>query len=207
MLAATPWWEVAGAAGAVVGGVGAAVGGISAWRASTAARATSRDALEALAVGIEPRLHADLFEEPRTPGGPLPGPTRMTLNVRNSARWSAGDVHMGVTYGDGKVLRHHAELLDPMADNRDLNIPLRDVTPAWPPHAWEPVDVVVRFSDVRGPLPGMSSRGPSSSAVDTSLTAPFRWTRDHRSGGGCAEIGPTSPIGARRVRPFRRGAP
>jgi hypothetical protein len=149
MVAAAQWWEVAGAIGAVVGGLGAAVGGIAAWKAASAARATSRDALEALAVGIEPRVHVELGEEPRTPGDPLPTSTRMSLNVRNSSRWPAADIDIEVTYDDGERLQRHAELLEPMADDGDMNLPLRDVTPEWPAHNWEPIDVTVRFSDLR----------------------------------------------------------
>jgi hypothetical protein len=149
MLAAAPWWEVAGAVGALIGGVGAAVGGVAAWRAASAARATSRDALEALAVGVEPRVHTDVFEEPRTSGSRLPAPTRLSLNVRNSARWAASAVDVVVTYADGEVLTHDTELLETMVDEGDMNIPLRDVTPAWPPAEWQPIDVVVRYSDLR----------------------------------------------------------
>lgn len=149
MLAATSGWVIAGSIGAAIGGVGAAVGGAAAWRAASAARDTSRDALEALAVAIEPRVHADLFEEPQKPGEPLPTAMRMALNVRNSARWPASDVHVQVTYASRQVVEQHAELLEPMADEGDLNVPLRDVTGEWPPHEWEPVAVTVRFSDIR----------------------------------------------------------
>jgi hypothetical protein len=149
MLAASAW-DVVTSVGTAVGGLGAAAGAIAAWKAATASRATSRDALEALAVAIEPSVFMDVNQEPREVGAPMPGPTRMSLNIRNSARWPASRVDVEMTLADGEVIRSSHELLDTMVADGDINLPIRDVTPEWPPHDLaEPLSVVIRYSDLR----------------------------------------------------------
>lgn len=150
MLAASHW-EIVTSVGTAIGGLGAAGGAIGAWKAATASRATSRDALEALAVGIEPSVHIDLHQEPRDVGAPMPGPTRMALSVRNSARWPASNVDLEVTLSNGETFRSSHELLDTMIEHGDINFPIRDVSSTWPPHdLTEPLSIAVRYSDIRG---------------------------------------------------------
>lgn len=150
MLAASHW-EVITAVGTAIGGLGAAVGAVAAWKAAAASRATSHDALEALAIGIEPSVHMALNQEPRDANVPMPSPTRLTLNVRNSGRWPASEVDIAITLADGEVMRSDHELLDTMAQDGDINLPIRDVTSTWPPHDQaEPLSTVIRYSDIRG---------------------------------------------------------
>lgn len=150
MLAASTW-DIVTSVGTAVGGLGAAAGALAAWKAALASRATSQDALEALALAMEPSVHMDVYEGPRETGAPMPGPTRMMLNIRNSARWAASAVDIEMTLGDGEVIRSHHELLDTMIEDGDINLPIRDVTAEWPPHDSADVfSVVVRYSDLRG---------------------------------------------------------
>ena len=63
-MVATSGWTILGAIGAMVGGFGAAIGGVAAWRAASASRETSRDALEALGLAIAPSLAGDAGIQP-----------------------------------------------------------------------------------------------------------------------------------------------
>jgi hypothetical protein len=56
-------WEVLTSIGTLVGGIGALGGAWAAWRAAVTSRETSRDALEALAVAMEPAVHIDLMKQ------------------------------------------------------------------------------------------------------------------------------------------------
>jgi hypothetical protein len=59
LIADSDPWSVVSGLGAALGGIGAAVGGVAAWRAASASRATSRDALEALGLALVPTLTGD----------------------------------------------------------------------------------------------------------------------------------------------------
>lgn len=156
------WWEFVGAFGAALGAIAAAVGAIAAWRAASASRATSRDALEALAVGIRPRLIIETGEEPREEGAPMRGsPTRLYACVVAVGEWPAADLEFIATFGDGRRVLDRLERLesyaDPMGGQDEQGFaPLRDVTADWPPPMreaddWpERVTITVRFSDTRG---------------------------------------------------------
>lgn len=143
-------WQAIGALGSMVGAIAAAFGARAAWRAAAAAQTTSRDAMEALAVGMQPEVWADFYPESLSQGAGMPWPWRMGLGIRNSARWPASDVSIDVEFADGTHVRESHELLDTMNVDGDLYTVLRDVTSTWPTTEWEPVTAVVRFSDQRG---------------------------------------------------------
>src|SRR4051794_6958514 len=109
-----------------VGAIAAAAGAGAAWRAALASQRTSEDAREALAVGIEPQLSVVVFQPTREVDAPMPSPTRMALVVLNSARWPAADLDLTITYADGDRVHERNALLDPMTEERDWILPLRD---------------------------------------------------------------------------------
>jgi hypothetical protein len=109
----TEWWEVAGALGGAVGGLAAAVGAIAAWRAASASRATSRDALEALAVGIRPRLNVEFANLSRRDASGRPLPAHRVAQIINEGEWPAADVEFEFRFRDGRRVRDRTERLDP----------------------------------------------------------------------------------------------
>jgi hypothetical protein len=161
VVVAAAWWEVVGAVAAAVGALAAAAGAGAAWRAASASAATSRDALEALAVGIRPRVRITWRQLPRRPGDPMPCPTRLFVRVVAVGEWPATDVDLEAVLSDGEHVRDHLEQLDAGGDfmgDRDPQwlVPLRDVTAEWPAAMgggidWpEQLSVTVRYSDARG---------------------------------------------------------
>lgn len=160
MHASAEWWEVVGALGAAVGAIAAAVGAVAAWRAASASRATSRDALEALAVGIRPRVSVGIQQLPRQPGDPMPGPTRLVVRVVAAGEWPARDLDLEATLSDGQHFRDRREHLDAGGDPMYTREPhwlvmLRDVTQEWPPPPGDGIDwpehlaVTLHYSDSR----------------------------------------------------------
>ena len=161
MLAAAEWWEVVGALGAAAGAIAAAVGAVAAWRAASASRATSRDALEALAVGIRPRVSVGVQQLPRQPGCPMPGPTRLVVRVVAVGEWPARDLDLEATFGDGERFRDRREHLDAGGDpmntrepqlagpaprrRRGNGRPRQATVIDWPEH----LAVTLRYSDSR----------------------------------------------------------
>jgi len=113
MFAVAKWWEVLGAAGTAVGAIAAAVGAIAAWRAASASRATSRDALEALAVGIRPRLRVQFPHVHRGDAQGQPLPAQIVAWVQNVSEWPARDLAFELRFRDGRVVRDLAERLEP----------------------------------------------------------------------------------------------
>lgn len=98
--------EVVGALSAAVAAVAGALGALAAWRSASASAATSKDALEALALGIRPKLtgnYAHLQEGGRPP--------RVGFMIRNTSRFDARDVDVDVLRRDGQTVRSHCELI------------------------------------------------------------------------------------------------
>jgi hypothetical protein len=85
----------------VVAAVAAALGAGAAWRSARASVATSRDAMEALALGIRPRLEAL--------AGTLP--PKYFVIVRNPSDFDATDIDVEVVRRDGQVFRTTSERL------------------------------------------------------------------------------------------------
>jgi hypothetical protein len=138
LLAPTPCTKSTGALGAAVGGVGAAIGAGAAWRAAKASQATSRDALEALAVGIRPRVRIAVRQIPLRPQDPMPGPTRLAVRVVAVGEWPAADLEVDAAALDGQQMHATSEHLDGggefMGDHGpQWVVPLREVTADRPP--------------------------------------------------------------------------
>jgi hypothetical protein len=161
VILAAASWEVVSALSAAVAAIAGAVGAGAAWRAANKSAATSRDALEALAVGIRPRLRVGISQLPRQPGVPMPGPTRLFVRVVAVGEWPATDVELDATLSDGQRLRDQLEQLDAGGDLMSTThpqwlVPLRDVTAEWPAPMGDGIDwpehlsVTVRYSDARG---------------------------------------------------------
>ena len=144
MVAATAWYDVVGALGAAVGGIGAAVGAAAAWRAASASRDASRDALEAIALGIAPRLNMDVSVHPnRGDRG------RWTARAVNASRFAATDVRVEAIFNDGHSVRESVERLEPGAS---LEVLLRevDMPPGGPSLSEAGESLVLSYSDERG---------------------------------------------------------
>ena len=144
VLAAAEWWEVVSAVGAALGALAAAVGAIAAWRAASASRATSRDALEALAVGIRPRLRVSVADE-------YPAAKRIAT-VENVSEWPARDLVFELRLRDGTVQREESEQLDPVKGLRGGTqwfVVLEGSSPGGPSLEASAKSIVVRYSDDR----------------------------------------------------------
>lgn len=97
--------ERSGAVGAGVGGIGACLAAVFAWLSAKASRATGRDALEALAVGIKPTIGVHTKSVGR--------PTWLTqLDVYNASGWPARKVHVEMRYRDGRTVAHDRHRFD-----------------------------------------------------------------------------------------------
>lgn len=139
-------WEAVGGVGAAVGGAAAAVSAVAAWRAANASHATSRDALEALAVGIRPRLQVGF-------GQPVEGDPSFYARVVNPSEWAATDLQVEVLLGSGERITGQRERLDAGGDG------MRREEPQWMVKIGElSTDewmadlqrVLINFSDGRG---------------------------------------------------------
>lgn len=139
----------AGVASAIAGAVSA----LSSWRAATASRRTSRDALEALAVGLRPKVQAQvaIVNYGTNPEGTETA-TRVVATVKNLSDHEAADIEVEARLRDGSVLKGETGWLRPSRfrtwehhdDANDIRIPLLD--------GGFPAEVErtsVRFSDSR----------------------------------------------------------
>ena len=99
----THWYDVVGALGAAVGATAAAAGAAAAWRAAVASRATSRDALDALAYAIAPRLDVNfgLSVPPHKPGEAA-GPRRWKARLTNPSNFAATAITFEARFRDGR---------------------------------------------------------------------------------------------------------
>jgi len=151
-------WEIAAAVGTCIGGLAAGVSAVFSFLSARASRATSRDALEALAVGIRPhlRVSTSLTDTDAGPG------TGIAVAVRNESSWPATDLRLEVRYRDGHVTKDSRERIDPGAHpthGYDVwTVPVKGVRVAGPqapnPYSGDTVDVVasavLTYSDERG---------------------------------------------------------
>lgn len=111
LMAATSGWTILGAFGAGIGGVGAAVGGVAAWRAASASRATSRDAMEALGLAIAPALTGDAGIDPLRDGSDTGRWHARIFNI--STQYAATKLHFEATFEDGVTVKDELERLGP----------------------------------------------------------------------------------------------
>ena len=116
----TDIWVVVAALGAAVGGVAGAVAAVAAWRSANASRATSRDALEALAVGIFPtlsvRTQGDVVDDTPT------GKVSLTIGNESLRGWAASDLMLEIRHRDGHVDRHQRERMNPPGPDGGLDL-------------------------------------------------------------------------------------
>lgn len=149
MLLATSVWTILGALGAAVGGTGAAIGGGAAWRAASASRATSRDAMEALGLAIAPTLTGEGGVAPIRDGNDTGTWETRIFNV--SGQFAASGLRLEARFQDGLRVAHELERLAPGAI---WNVPLRVIgMPPGGPLAREAgQQIVLRYSDERGIL-------------------------------------------------------
>ena len=128
----TDVWVVVAALGAAVGAVAGAVAAVAAWRSANASRATSRDALDALAVGIRPALSV------RTQGDVVDDkPTgKVWLTIANESLlhgWAASNLVLEIRYRDGHVDRYERERMNPPGPDSGLDlwrVPIRNGEPS-----------------------------------------------------------------------------
>ena len=95
-----------------MGALAAAAGAIGAWRAASASRATSRDALEALAVGIRPTLEVRFTTVLSNAG------THRTAIVANVGDWAAADLAFELRFRDRSSVSDRIERLAPAKGRR-----------------------------------------------------------------------------------------
>jgi hypothetical protein len=144
-MAVATTWHVVGALGAAVGGIGAAIGAIAAWRSASASRATSQDALEALALSIAPALATDLSVRPQGDGNR----GRWTAQIRNQSRFAATNIRFDATFRDGRSARGSIERLGP-GEQWEVLLREVDMPPGGPSPEEGGRDMVLRYSDDRG---------------------------------------------------------
>lgn len=147
VVAAADTWAVVGSLGAAVGGIGAAIGGVAAWRAASASRASSRDALEALGFAIAPDLNGDSGIEPLRDGSET-GDWWVRM-VNESREFAATRLRYEAAFKDGHRVNETTERLGP---GEDWRIVLRRATmpPAGPLRSEAGESAVLRYSDERG---------------------------------------------------------
>jgi hypothetical protein len=146
IIATTSGWAVVGALGAALGGIGAAVGGVAAWRAASASRATSKDALEALGLAIAPAIAVDAGIDPVPDGSDTGRWHARIFNV--STRYAASKLHFEAAFTDGWVAKDEIESLGP---NETWTVQMRTIgmPPGGPTHQEAGHHAVLRYSDER----------------------------------------------------------
>jgi hypothetical protein len=102
------WWQVLGAVATTFAAIVAAFSAFNSWRAAKASQATSRDALEALALGIQPHLYVGLSTTNLSDGA-----LGAKADVRNMSAFAASDLRLVIRYRNGTSKAHRRELLDP----------------------------------------------------------------------------------------------
>jgi hypothetical protein len=118
----------------------------AAWRSASASQATSRDALNALALGIVPTLNLDTVIDPLEDGT-----TRgrwAARSINGSSQFAATDVHLEATFQDGHVVSQATERIAPgdtwLVTFREIEMP-----PGGPAPDEAGKSLVLRYSDER----------------------------------------------------------
>jgi hypothetical protein len=146
LVLATSGWTILGAIGAALGGVGAAVGGVAAWRAASASRDTSRDALEALGLAIAPTLGGEAGIDPPQDGSET---GRWHARIFNTSKqYAAASLHFEAAFEDGFIVKEELERLGPgeiwVVQLRTIGMP-----PGGPSHEEAGRYAFLRYSDER----------------------------------------------------------
>ena len=146
MVIAAAWYDVVGALGAALGGIGAAIGGVAAWRAASASRATSRDALEALGLAIAPTLVGDAGIDPLHDGSDTGRWHARIFNI--STQYAAARLHFEASFQDGVTVKDELERLGP---GETWTVQLRTIgmPPGGPSLEEAGRNAFLRFSDER----------------------------------------------------------
>ena len=145
-MAATSGWVIVGAIGAAVGGIGAAAGGVAAWRAASASRATSRDALEALGLAIAPALTGDAGIDPLRDGSDTGRWEARIFN--NSVQYAAANLHFEAAFEDGTTVKDERERLGP-GEVWTVNLRTIEMPPGGPSLQEAGRHAFLRYSDER----------------------------------------------------------
>lgn len=135
-----------GALGAALGGIGAAVGGVAAWRAASASRATSRDALEALGLAIAPTLTGDAGIDPFQDGSETGRWRARIFNV--STQNAATKLHFEAHFADGATVKEELERLDP-GETWTVQLRIIGMPPGGPSHEEAGRYAFLSYSDER----------------------------------------------------------
>lgn len=106
----TDTWTVVAGVGSAVGGLAAAASAFFAWRSASASRDSSRDAAEALAIGMRPYL--DVRTTYGVDSAAQPTGT-YALEIDNRSAWTARDVRLELRYRDGHIESHRREVMSP----------------------------------------------------------------------------------------------
>jgi hypothetical protein len=149
LIAATSGWTILGAVGAALGGIGAAVGGVAAWRAASASRATSRDALEALGLAIAPVLGGEGGIDPLRDGSDTGRWHARIANV--STQYAATRLHFEATFEDGLTVKDERERLG-RGETWTVQLRTIQMPPGGPSVEEAGRNAFLRYSDERGIL-------------------------------------------------------
>ncbi len=107
----------------IVTAVFTAVAAVASWRSASSSLVASRDAREAVAIGVAPRLA--LFPQLRTTvDGGVNRPTGVQIRVNNTSGWPATDVLLEVRYRDRPLVTARRERL---SSPDDWIVPLPDI--------------------------------------------------------------------------------
>lgn len=175
-LVATNGWTIVGALGAAVGGIGAAIGAGAAWKAASASRATSRDAMEALGLAMAPTLTADTMISPIDDDSETA--TWQARIVNSSGQFVASQLQFEARFMDGVRVHEELDRLDP---GGVWEIPLRVI--GMPPGGPLPAEAgkvsLLRYSDGRGilryeqELGFLGRQNPDGSFIPSTSIAPL----------------------------------
>jgi len=140
----------------LVAAIASAVAAVAAMRAARQSDETSRHALEAVGLAMEPTLDARFLD---VMDGAHPDWPRERLTIWNKSRWKAVDVEVEVEPAYGQRAVHRVDQLEPLGD--ELEVWFAQPMPGKPPELDDPAwrgelawadKMRVRYSDERASL-------------------------------------------------------
>jgi hypothetical protein len=146
MICLTASLEAIGVGASVVAALAAVIGVTVAWHSGKIRRITSRDSLDAIALGITPTLHLDTVIDPLEDGTTRGRWAARTINA--SPQFAATDVHLEASFQDGHLVDKVTERVAP---GKSWLVVLREIEmPPGGPSAHEAGrSLVLRYSDER----------------------------------------------------------